>query len=162
MKGNKKTVALTEEQYKELITTIQAGAGVIRPNYRIATALVLEANLGLRISDIVALHLSDIVRDGNRYRLDITEQKTGKKRVFTVPVAISGSMQSGWELARMICCSRSLLQRYKSTCGTSARIWAMRVSALTASGNSMQRIFTRTTTTTLCSCKPFCSIAAPQ
>ena len=88
MKGNKKTVALTEEQYKELITTIQTGAGVIRPNYRIATALVLEANLGLRISDIVALHLSDIVRDGNRYRLDITEQKTGKKRVFTVPVAI--------------------------------------------------------------------------
>lgn len=88
MKGNKKTVALTEEQYKELITTIQTGVGVIRPNYRIATALVLEANLGLRISDIVALHLSDIVRDGNRYRLDITEQKTGKKRVFTVPVAI--------------------------------------------------------------------------
>ena len=85
---NKKTVALTEEQYKEIITTIQAGAGIYRPNYRIATALVLEANLGLRISDIVALHLSDIVRDGNRYRLDITEQKTGKKRVFTVPVAI--------------------------------------------------------------------------
>ena len=83
MKGNKKTVALTEEQYKELITTIQTGAGVIRPNYRIATALVLEANLGLRISDIVALHLSDIVRDGNRYRLDITEQKRIQCKIRT-------------------------------------------------------------------------------
>ena len=88
MKGNKKTVALTEEQYKELISTIQSGCSLFRPNDRIATALVLEANLGLRISDIVALHLSDIVKDGTRYRLDIVEQKTSKKRTFTVPVEI--------------------------------------------------------------------------
>jgi len=59
-----------------------------RPNERIATALILEANLGLRISDIVNLHLSDIVRDGERYRLSITEQKTKKARNFTVPLAL--------------------------------------------------------------------------
>ena len=49
---------------------------------------MLEANLGLRISDILRLRLSDIVRDGDRYRLAITEQKTGKQRVFTVPYVL--------------------------------------------------------------------------
>lgn len=85
---NKKTTALTTEQYVEIITTIKEGFLGCRPNERIATALVLEANLGLRISDILRLHLADIVRDGNRYRLDIVEQKTGKHRVFTVPLVI--------------------------------------------------------------------------
>ena len=59
-----------------------------RPNERVATALVLEGNLGLRISDIVKLRLCDIVLDGDRYRLEIVEQKTGKSRVFTVPLLI--------------------------------------------------------------------------
>ena len=58
------------------------------PNERIATALVLEANLGIRISDVLRLRLSDIVKDGDRYRLAISEKKTKKERVFTVPVVI--------------------------------------------------------------------------
>ena len=85
---NKKTKALTEEQYKELIQTIRTGFLGTRPNERVATALVIEANLGLRIGDVLRLRLSDIVPDGDRYRLDITEQKTGKKRTFTVPYQI--------------------------------------------------------------------------
>lgn len=85
---NKKTTALTTEQYIEIITTMKEGFCGCRPNERIATALVLEANLGLRISDILRLRLADIVRDGDRYRLDIVEQKTGKHRVFTVPLVI--------------------------------------------------------------------------
>ena len=85
---NKKTVALTTEQYKEIITTMKQGGLTFHPNERIATALVLEGNLGLRISDVVKLRLSDIVNDGGRYRLAITEQKTGKQRVFTVPLVI--------------------------------------------------------------------------
>ena len=85
---NKKTTALTTEQYMEIITTLKEGFCGCRPNERIATALVLEANLGLRISDILRLRLADIVRDGDRYRLDIVEQKTGKHRVFTVPLVI--------------------------------------------------------------------------
>lgn len=85
---NKKTTALTTEQYMEIISTMKEGFCGCRPNERIATALVLEANLGLRISDILRLHLADIVRDGDRYRLDIVEQKTGKHRVFTVPLVI--------------------------------------------------------------------------
>lgn len=86
--ANKKTIALTTEQYNEIIDTMKTGFTGFRSNNRIATALVLEANLGLRISDILHLTLNDIIKDGNRYRLDITEQKTGKKRMFTVPTEI--------------------------------------------------------------------------
>ena len=85
---NKKTTALTTDQYKEIITTMKAGSPLFRPNERIATALVLEGNLGLRISDILRLRPCDIVMDGDRYRLEIVEQKTGKSRVFTVPLVI--------------------------------------------------------------------------
>lgn len=85
---NKRTIALTEEQYKEIIQTMKEGFSGCRPNERIATALVLEGNLGLRISDVLQLRLCDIVKDGDRYRLAIIEQKTGKERVFTVPLVI--------------------------------------------------------------------------
>ena len=81
---NKKTVALTNKQYHEIISTIRQGFSGFKPNDRIATALVLEANLGIRVSDIVQLRLKDIVRDGNRWRLNIKEQKTQKTRDFTV------------------------------------------------------------------------------
>ena len=57
---NKKTKALTEGQYKEIIQTMKEGFCGCRPNERIATALVLEANLGLRVSDILKLRLCDI------------------------------------------------------------------------------------------------------
>lgn len=85
---NKKTKALTTEQYKEIIHTLRHGSSFFRPNDRIATALVMEGSLGLRISDVLNLHLCDIVRDGERFRLDITEQKTGKRRTFTVPLVV--------------------------------------------------------------------------
>ena len=85
---NKKTVALTMEQYKEIIQAMKQGFAGCRPNERIATALMLEANLGIRISDVLKLRLCDIIRDGDRYRLSIVEQKTGKSRVFTVPFAL--------------------------------------------------------------------------
>ena len=86
---NKKTIALDMEQYKQIITAIQEGFKTsdgykFKPNNSIATLLVLQANLGLRLSDILHLHICDIVTDGGRYRLNITEQKTGKSRTFTV------------------------------------------------------------------------------
>lgn len=86
--ANKTTVALTREQYREIIETIQDGFTGQKPNDRVATILMLEANLGIRVGDILALRPCDIIRDGNRYRLDIVEQKTGKKRRFTVPVIL--------------------------------------------------------------------------
>lgn len=90
---NKKTVALTEDQYRKIIETIRSGficddGHIVKPNARIATVLSLEANLGLRISDILQLRLSSIIPDGRRYRLDVIEKKTKKKREFTVPMEI--------------------------------------------------------------------------
>jgi len=99
---NKKTLALTDVTFKIIIQTIREGflytdkEGIKRefkPNIRVAAALVIEANLGLRIGDILDLKLGDIIKDGNRYRLDISEQKTGKKRVFTVPLEIYSYIQ---------------------------------------------------------------------
>lgn len=77
--------ALTTDQYTTLIRTIKTGGGAFRANPRIAAALTAEANLGIRIGDVLKLRLSDIVMDGGRYRLNIREEKTGKKRTFTVP-----------------------------------------------------------------------------
>ena len=85
---NKKTIALTRDQYQLIIETIYQGFSGMRPNPRVATALVLEANLGLRIGDILRLHLSDIIQDGSRYRLNIVERKTKKERTFTIPFSI--------------------------------------------------------------------------
>lgn len=90
---NKKTIALSEQQYMQIINTIRNGficadGHMVKPNKRIATILTLEANLGMRISDILRLRLSDIIRDGERYRLNIIEKKTQKRREFTVPLEI--------------------------------------------------------------------------
>ena len=63
---NKCTVALTTDQYKEIISAMKKGFTGSRPNEPIATALMLEANLPVRISDMLRLRLSDIVKDGER------------------------------------------------------------------------------------------------
>ena len=80
--------ALTTAQYQEIIRTIREGRHGLRANPRIAAALTVEANLGIRIGDVVKLRLSDIIIDGGRYRLNIREEKTGKKRTFTVPAPV--------------------------------------------------------------------------
>lgn len=79
---------LTNEEYTTIIRTINNGNGSLRANPRCAAVLTAEANLGMRIGDILRLKLSDIIRDGNRYRLNIVEEKTGKRRTFTVPDAL--------------------------------------------------------------------------
>lgn len=78
-------VALTDTQYSTIIHTLLNGFEVSRPNPRVAAVLTAEANLGMRVGDILRLHMSDILKDGGRYRLNVTEEKTGKKRRFTVP-----------------------------------------------------------------------------
>ena len=82
---NRKTIALTTDQYKEIIQTMKEGFCGCRPNERIATALVLEGNLGLRISDILSLRLCDIVMDGDRYRLDCLRNGIRREeRIFPI------------------------------------------------------------------------------
>lgn len=91
--ANKKTRAVDKEEFEKIISTIRTGFTLpngdrVRPNERVATALTLQANLGLRIGDIVHLRLADIILEGGRYHLDIVEQKTGKARNFTVPTEV--------------------------------------------------------------------------
>lgn len=81
---------IEDQDYKRLIATIRNGyidrEGVKhRPNVQIATILVLEANLGCRIGDIMSLETDSIVWDGGVWKLDIIEEKTGKHRSFIVP-----------------------------------------------------------------------------
>ena len=85
---NRTTVALTKEQYKKIIDLMKIGTSFFKQNLRIACCLTLQANLGLRIGDVLNLKLMDIVKDGDRYRLNIIEQKTSKKRTFTVPLPV--------------------------------------------------------------------------
>lgn len=96
------TLAVTEEEYRKIIWTLEHGyttdlkdkGGNIkghiihRPNHRVAMAAKLEYATGMRISDIVRMRQKDIVKDGNRYRLDLTEKKTGKKRTFRISNAV--------------------------------------------------------------------------
>lgn len=91
--GKYTTRVIEETEYKEIINAIKNGYKDVKgvnhkPNNAIASCLILQANLGLRIGDILNLKLNDIIKDGSHYRLDITEQKTNKKRFFIVPMAL--------------------------------------------------------------------------
>lgn len=90
--GRYVTTALTEENYDKLVKTIRIGYtynGIKhRPNDQIATILVLEGNLGCRIGDIIALTTDSFIYDGGIWKMNISEQKTGKKRYFIVPQAV--------------------------------------------------------------------------
>lgn len=80
--ANKKSLALTKEQYENLIEAMRKGGKTFRANDRIATALVLEANLGLRIGDILKLRLQDIVLDGGRGIALILQRKKHRRSVY--------------------------------------------------------------------------------
>lgn len=91
---NKTTVALSKEDYTNIIQTIKTGfvyqdaegkQHKFRANNQLATIFQLQAVAGLRIGDILKLKLSDLVKDGNRRRFDVVEEKTGKRRTFTIP-----------------------------------------------------------------------------
>lgn len=87
-------VALTDAQYHSIIRAMQEGAGGLRPNPRIAAVLTAEANLGMRVGDILRLRIADIIKDGGRLRLNVKEEKTGKRRTFSVPVEVYEFLKS--------------------------------------------------------------------
>lgn len=97
--ANKKTRPISREELELIIKTINTGFTTasgqrVQPNSRISTALLMEANLGLRVGDIVKLSLSSIIYEAGRYRLDIVEEKTKKSRTFTVPAEIYTFLQT--------------------------------------------------------------------
>jgi integrase len=88
-----RTRVIDIEEYKAILTTIAIGFvyevnGVykkFRPNNKVKLALMLEGNLGIRIGDIINLTPKSFRNNGINTILDITEEKTGKSRTFTVP-----------------------------------------------------------------------------
>lgn len=91
--GKYVTVAISDSEYRDLIDIIRSGYTdnkriTHKPNDQVATALVLEANLGCRIGDIMRLEVNSFIKDGNIWKLNITEQKTGKVRYFIVPAPV--------------------------------------------------------------------------
>lgn len=82
--ANYETIPVTRQQYENIIVTMKKGSSYFRPNQRIAFVLMLEANLGMRIEDILLLTPDSFVYECGRYRLAIKEQKTRKKRPFPV------------------------------------------------------------------------------
>lgn len=93
--GRYVTNAISENDYEKLIKAVRSGyvdnAGVQhKPNNQVATILVLEANLGCRIGDIMNLTTDSFSKDGNIWKLNITEEKTGKTRYFIIPKAVKG------------------------------------------------------------------------
>lgn len=97
--ANYKTRAITKSEFNLIIDTIRSGFTTAtgeraEPSPKVAMVLILQANIGLRIGDIVKLRLSDIVFEGGRYHLDIIEEKTKKARTFTVPNQVYTYLQS--------------------------------------------------------------------
>lgn len=97
--GSFTTRILSNSEIKEIITTIRDGYIEIdgtphRPNPQIATILLLQANLGCRINDIVHMTVENIEYDGEAWRLNLIEQKTGKPRRFIVPTPVKGLIDS--------------------------------------------------------------------
>lgn len=96
------TVLIDNNQVKTIIKTLQEGYtynGVKhRSNYQVATILLLQANLGCRIGDIVHLTVENIVFDGEAWRLNMTEQKTGKKRLYVVATPVKAIIDRWCEM----------------------------------------------------------------
>ena len=83
--AGKTTTACTHEQYETIIITLYEGIGdCIQPNPRIATILVIEANVGLRIGDTLSLRRSSFIKTPSGHAFNIIEHKTGKVRRFKV------------------------------------------------------------------------------
>lgn len=86
---NVKCRPCSQEEFESIILLLRSGfiyeGHKIRSKERIADALLLEANLGIRIGDILNLRFRDFVRDGKNYRINIIEQKTSKTRKYIVP-----------------------------------------------------------------------------
>lgn len=87
------TLSADDNIYKAVVKVFREGFtgadGIShRPSPKMAAIVITQANFGIRIGDLVKLRLSDIVREGDFYRLNIIEEKTGKNRPYPVPLAV--------------------------------------------------------------------------
>lgn len=94
--GRYTTTLISDQDIQNIIFYLRNGYeynGVKhRSNYKVATIMLLQANLGCRIGDIVHITVENIVFDGEAWRLDMEEEKTGKKRRFIIPTPIKAKI----------------------------------------------------------------------
>jgi len=84
------TRALEQDEYREIIKLLLEGfkthtGAIFRPNEQIALIFQLQASLGLRIGDVLNLHVSNF-RNG---KLETTEGKTKKLQYRDINPAVS-------------------------------------------------------------------------
>ena len=83
---------VTTDEYKLILKTLREGYeldGVKHgPDHKTAAIMVMERNLGMRLSDIIRLKRESIVYNGFDYQLNVVEKKTGKGRYFIVNEAV--------------------------------------------------------------------------
>ena len=77
---------ITNEEHEMIMRTMSENHIGIRANPDVIHILTIECSTGLRLSDILAMKLSDFYLTDNGYRLKIREQKTKKER--NVPYAM--------------------------------------------------------------------------
>lgn len=81
---NIRTRPIDYEEIKSIFELLCSGfvyeGHKIKSKKRIAVAILCEANLGIRISDVLRLTLNSFIKDNGDYYIDIIEKKTGKKR----------------------------------------------------------------------------------
>lgn len=108
--GRYTTALIDNNQISDIIKVLRSGYTyknvTHRSNYQVATIMLLQANLGCRIGDIVHLEVENIVYDGEAYRLDMIEQKTGKLRRYVVATPVKAVIDD-W--CRMKCITKGRL-----------------------------------------------------
>ena len=90
---NYETRLITKDEYIEIINTLRSGYLNHRPNQKVAMALIMEANIGLRIGDIIHFSLDKVTKEENKYRLNLIEEKTEKSRKFIIPLEVMQYIQ---------------------------------------------------------------------
>lgn len=99
------TRPITVDEFTAIITAIKEGFSYFskeenktkkfRRNTRMAFALQLQANLGIRIGDVLSLTPGSFIPNGcGGYKINIIEEKTGKLRDFDVTPNVYDAIQS--------------------------------------------------------------------
>lgn len=91
------TRPLTMEEYKTIMELLDNGFTYMeddkekrfRPNHQVALALRLEANLGLRVSDVLRLQVKSFKAD----KLEIIEKKTNKLQYRAIDPSITNMIK---------------------------------------------------------------------
>lgn len=87
---NRKTSCITDEQFNKIVNIIHNGSGdgKIKKSEEIALILTITGNSALRIGDCTKLKLNSFIKEGDNYKYNIVEEKTGKKRTCIIPEEI--------------------------------------------------------------------------